>query len=122
MAGAITGNVIPAPGAMVSPQAPGMTPNRTTIPTHVDEPIPPAVVKVRPLTQYETAEEMLGVFKSKPMAQLEPADFEQAPASPEEMRKALPAELAPIRPLAPLEHNIAVDAGPTTPELESGAI
>jgi len=122
MAGAITGNVIPAPGAMVSPQAPGMTPNRTTIPTHVDEPIPPAVVKVRPLTQYETAEEMLGVFKSKPMAQLEPADFEQAPASPEEMRKALPAELTPIRPLAPLEHNIAVDAGPTTPELDSGAI
>jgi hypothetical protein len=102
MAGSITGNVIPAPGAMVSPQAPGMRPDRTTIPTHVDEPTPPVTVKVRPLTQYGTAEELIDAFRQKPMDQLKPSDFEQAPATAEEMRKANPLDLTPIRPLPPL--------------------
>ena len=114
MAGSVTGNVIPAPGGMVSPQAPGMRPDRTTIPTHVDESIPPAAVKVRPLTQYGTAEELMDVFRRKPMAQLEPSDFEQAPATAEEMRKANPAELTPIRPLPPLA------SGELIPEIGPG--
>jgi hypothetical protein len=99
---------------MVSPQAPGMRPDRTTIPTHVDESIPPAAVKVRPLTQYGTAEELMDVFRRKPMAQLEPSDFEQAPATAEEMRKANPADLMPIRPLPPL------GSGELIPEIGPG--
>jgi hypothetical protein len=97
-----------------------MRPDRTTIPTHVDESIPPAAVKVRPLTQYGTAEELIGVFRRKPMAQLEPSDFEQAPATAEEMRKANPADLTPIRPLPPLEPNLAVGLGEPTPAVGPG--
>lgn len=120
MAGSMSAKVVPAPGGMRAPHAPGMTPDWTLVPTHVGEPIPPAANKVRPLTQYGTAQELLGVFRKKPADQLEPADFEQAPASPEEMRHANPALLTPIHPLAALEYNLAIDPGPTTPELKSG--
>lgn len=120
MAGSMTGKVVPAPGAMVAPHQPGMIPDWTTVPTHVGEQTPAAGSKVRPLSQYGTAEEMLGVFRRKPMDELEPADFEQAPASAEEMRKADPADLTPIRPLGALGHRIAVDPGEETPELPSG--
>ena len=120
MAGSLTGNVTPAPGGMIAPHQPGMQPDRTRVPTHEGEPIPPAATKVRPLTQYGTAEEMLGVFKQKPMDQLEPADFEQAPASSEEMRHATPALLTPIRPGPALGRAPAIDAGETTAELIAG--
>jgi hypothetical protein len=72
------------------------------------------------LTQYGTAEELLGVFKQKPMDQLEPADFEQADASPEEMRHANPALLTPIRPLPAVELRRAIEQGTPTPELTTG--
>jgi hypothetical protein len=120
MAGSLSAKVTPAPGGMMAPHAPGMLPDWTRVPTHVGEQTPPAVDKLRPLTQYGTAEEMLGVFRQKPMDQLEPADFEQAPASPEEMRHADPALLTPIRPLAALEYNLAIDPGQKTPELTTG--
>lgn len=98
MAGSMTGRTIPAPGAMVSPQAPGMLPDRTTIPGRVGEETPAATGKVRPLTQYGTAEELAGVFTRIPMVELEPSDFEQANASHEELRKANPRALTPDRP------------------------
>lgn len=120
MAGSMTGKVTPAPGGMIAPHAPGMRPDWTRVPTHEGEPIPPAPAKIRPLTQYGTAEEMLGVFKQKPMDQLEPSDFEQAPASSEEMRHANPALLTPIRPGPALGRAPAIDAGEATAILTAG--
>jgi hypothetical protein len=111
MAGSMTGKSVPAPGAMTSPQVPGMVPDWTTVPTHVGEAHPPAQAKIRPLTQYGTAEELAGVFRRKPMDQLEPSDFEQAPASFEEMRKGNPANLPPIRPGLPLGQSPALAQG-----------
>jgi hypothetical protein len=79
-----------------------MVPDRTTIPGRIDEPIPAATSKVRPLSQYGTAEEMAGVFTRKSMDELEPSDFEQANATLEELRKANPLALPPVRPAAAL--------------------
>jgi hypothetical protein len=111
MAGSMTGKSVPAPGAMTSPQAPGMVPDWTTVPTHVGEAPPPAATRVRPLTQYATAEELAGVFRRKPEEQLEPVDFEQAPASFEELRKDHPANLPPLRPGPPLGQAVPIEAG-----------
>ena len=99
MAGQQTRNQIPAPGAMVSPQGPGMTPDRTIVPGHVGFQHPAATEKRRPLTQYGSAEEVMGVFRRKPGDEMQASDFEQAPASGEEMRAANPALLTPVRPL-----------------------
>lgn len=99
MAGQQTRNQIPAPGGMVSPQGPGMTPDRTIVPGHVGFEHPPATTKRRPLTQYGSAEEIMGVFRRKPEEEMQASDFEQAPASGEEMRSANPALLTPVRPL-----------------------
>ena len=120
MAGSKSAKVTPAPGGMIAPHEPGMQPDWTRVPTHEGEPIPPAAAKVRPLTQYGTAQELLGVFTKKPMDQLEPADFEQAPASPEEMRHSNPALLTPIRPRPAAWLAPAIDAGETTPVLPAG--
>jgi hypothetical protein len=98
MAGSMTGKSVPAPGAMTSPQAPGMVPDWTTVPTHVGEAPPPAATRVRPLTQYATAEELA-------------VDFEQAPASFEELRKDHPANLPPLRPGPPLGQAVPIEAG-----------
>jgi hypothetical protein len=118
VAGSMTGRTIPAPGAMTSPQAPGMVPDRTTVPGRVDEPTPVATRKIRPLTQYGTAEELARVFTRKPINELEPADFEQADASLEELRKADPAALTVIRPAGALGQASA--AAEETSELGSG--
>ena len=120
MAGSMTSRVVPAPGAMTSSSLPGMVPDRTTVPTHVDERVPAAASKERPLSQYGTAEEMSGVFRRKPMDQLAAADFEQANASFEELRKADPADLPPIRPLPPLGQPPAIESGSNTPALSTG--
>jgi hypothetical protein len=120
MAGSMVGKVVPAPGAMTAPHMPGMTPDRTTVPTHVGEAVPAAGVKVRPLSQYGTAEELARVFKRKPMDELEPADFEQAPASLEEMRKAIPANLTPMRPLPAPGSTDAIEAGGNPAALTAG--
>jgi hypothetical protein len=53
------------------------------------------------------------------MDQLEPADFEQADASLEELRKANPAALTPARPLGVLGTRVAVEPGEETKELAS---
>lgn len=102
----------PAPGALQSPQHPGMTPDRSTIPGHFGSRVPRATTKRRPLTQYGTAEEVLRVFKKVPEDQLTPKHFEQATAAYEELRKAYPWELPPMRPALP-----AVDSGDVPAEL-----
>ena len=121
MAGPITpSNVPPAPGAMTSPQVPGMVPDWTTVPTHIGEMTPGATSKARPLSQFGTAEELARVFRRIPGDQLQPADFEQAPASLEEMRKANPADLTPIRPQYRPGQEPSLPAGDSAPLLTSG--
>lgn len=89
-----------APGAVRSPQVPGEVPDRSTIPDEGILPVPPVSVQgepMRPLTQYGTAEEIMGVFEKKPVD--DPTRFEQAPPSYEEQRKAFAGRLrTPQRP------------------------
>lgn len=106
----------PAPGASVSPQQPGMTPDRSTIPGKFSVNVPRASTKRRPLTQYGTAEEIMQVYKRLPEEQIEAKHFEQATASFEELRKAYPQELPPIRPTQP-----AITAGDTPQAIGSGS-
>lgn len=91
----------PAPGAMKSPQVPGEVPDRSTIPDEGVLPVPPASVQgepMRPLTQYGTAEEIMGVFDKKDIS--DPTRFEMEPPSPEERRKAFGGMLrTPQRPM-----------------------
>jgi hypothetical protein len=54
----------------------------------------------RPLTEYDTAQRLLGLFTPPPGATLTAADWEQGPSSGEELRKANPALLTPERPLS----------------------
>ncbi|MCC6790167.1 MAG: hypothetical protein IT336_00695 [Thermomicrobiales bacterium] len=105
----------PAPGGSVSPQHPGMTPDRSTIPGKFSTSVPRAASKRRPLTQYATAEEVMRVYKRLPEDQMAPKDFEQATASYEELRKAFPREMPPVRPAQP-----AIAAGETPEAISSG--
>jgi hypothetical protein len=105
----------PAPGASVSPQRPGMTPDRSTIPGKFSTNVPRATTKRRPLVQYGTAEEIMKVFKRQPEDKIEPKDFEQATASYEELRKAYPWEIPPVRPAQP-----AIAGGDAPQALGSG--
>ena len=96
----------PAPGGSRGSSAPGMTPDRSTIPGQFSERNAKATSVVRPLSQYGTAEELSGVFRRVPADQMKSTDFEQADASFEEVRKAVVAEWPPERPvaaIAPLE-------------------
>lgn len=91
----------PAPGASVSPQHPGDTPDRSGVPGYAGQPLPKVAATRRPLTQYGTAEEIMRVYKRVPEAEMKPEHFEQAPPSNEEQRKSNPALLTPIRPARP---------------------
>ena len=91
----------PAPGASVSPQHPGMAPDQSSTPGHTNTNVPPATSLRRPLTQYGTAQEIMRVFSKVPEGQIQPGDFEQATASFEELRKADPALMPPVRPARP---------------------
>ena len=99
---------------------PGAIPNFTTVPLHVGEPTPAAVEKIRPLSQYGSAEEISSVFKREPMDKIQPGDFEQADASFEELRKVAPANLTPIRPLPGPGSAEEIAGGTTDPALMSG--
>jgi hypothetical protein len=80
----------------------------------------------RPLTEYGTAQEIVGVFPA-PNDEAEKAEFEQATASVEELRKAYPWQLPPKGPTAvfALDQGVASEppalpAAPATPELGTG--
>ena len=88
-----------APGATSSPQLPGMTPDDPDLPGRSRGSLPPLASTRRPLTEYETAQHILRLFTPAAGVTLEAADFEQGPASKEEVRKADPALLTPFRPL-----------------------
>ena len=87
-----------APGASKSPQRPGQTPDRSTIPGHhfIQAPAPLGA-PIRPAVQYLTAEELSHAMPL-PDEMATPEDFEQAPASFEENRKAYPWQTPPRRP------------------------
>lgn len=89
-----------APGGRKSPQKPGQTPDRSTIPGEMRRTAPRSGSNQRPVSQYGTAQEILHVFTPGENKVWDKGDFEQAPASEEENRKANPAVLTPIRPVA----------------------
>jgi hypothetical protein len=87
-----------SPGASKSPQQPGQTPDRSTIPGHHSIQAPaPLGPPFRPAVQYLTAEELSNAMPI-PDEAAAPSDFEQAPASFEENRKAYPWQNPPRRP------------------------
>lgn len=95
------GPVPEAPGAVRSPQMPGEVPDRSSIPGEDALPVPPpAGPVVRPLTEYGSAQRIMGVYSATDGNEDDPARFEQATASYEEMRKANPALRTPTRPSA----------------------
>jgi len=86
------------PGGTSSPQKPGQMPDQLDVPGQARARAPRVDRVVRPLTQAGSAQEIMGVYAPKPGAEMDPARFEQATASYEEMRKAYPAQLPPQRP------------------------
>jgi len=86
------------PGGSRSPQHPGATPDRSTIPGHGALPVGRPGEARRPLSQYGTAQEIMRVYAPAPGEAMDPSRFEQATASYEEMRKAYPAQATPLRP------------------------
>jgi hypothetical protein len=105
----------PAPGAAVSPQHPGMTPDESAPSGYTNYTVPKATGTRRPLTQYGTAQEIMHVFTKVPEDQIQPGDFEQATASFEELRKVDSAQIPPVRPKPP-----AIATGETPEALPSG--
>jgi hypothetical protein len=102
---------VEAPGAVVSPQQPGQVPDRSTIPGEFSVSVEPAPDPPRPLTEYQTAQRIMGVFQAEPGKEREPARFEQATAAFEELRKADPAQwpLERPRPGFPLDTSEPVE-------------
>jgi hypothetical protein len=88
----------PAPGAVRSPQVPGQVPDRSGIPGHDRLPVPKATQPRPPLTEFGTAQRIMRVFELAPDQADNPARWEQATASYEELRKADPSLLSPFRP------------------------
>jgi hypothetical protein len=94
-------NVPVAPGAVTSPQAPGEVPDRSSIAGEGVLPVPPAVEPIRrPLAEYGTAQRIMGVYEPKGDNRMNPARFEQAGPTYEEIRKAYPQLRTPVRPKA----------------------
>lgn len=111
-----------APGASASPQIPGQVPDHSTVPGHFSTRVarPTGPVR-RPLTQYGTAEEIMSVLPA-PNEDAEKAEFEQATASVEELRKAYPWQLPPETPTSvfALDQGVAAEP-PALPGAQSPA-
>jgi hypothetical protein len=88
-----------APAATTSPQLPGMTPDQPALPGRPRGSLPTLASNRRPLSEYGSAQRLLGLFTPKPGMELQASDWEQGPSAMEELRKADPALLTPIRPL-----------------------
>jgi hypothetical protein len=90
----------PAPGAEHSPQRPGETPDAPDLIGKPRGSAQPLASLWRPLTEYGTAQRILGMYTFPPGAEVKPEDWEQGPSAQEEQRKAHPALLTPPRPLS----------------------
>jgi hypothetical protein len=116
-----------APGATVSPQRPGKTPDQSGVPGFIGAGVPKVSGPVlRPKTQYGTAQEIIHVFPN-PNEDAVKEEFEQAGASSEEVRKAYPWQNPPIRPTSvfALDQGIspeppAIPAGEAVAQLDTG--
>lgn len=88
------------PGAIKSPQIPGEVPDRSHVPGEDQVPVPPPAGDVRrPLTEYGTAQRIIGVYDKQDLEVTDPKRFEQSPPSYEEQRKAFAGQLrTPLRP------------------------
>ena len=94
-------NVPGAPGATLSPQVPGQVPDRSSVPGHRELPVDLPSGEVRlPATEYGSAQRIMGVYAASDGNRDDPARFEQATATYEEMRKADPSLRTPVRPTA----------------------
>ena len=87
-----------APGATASPQHPGEVPDQEAIPGHSNARVAAAATVRRPLSEEGTAQGIMGIYAATPGHDQDPARFEQATASYEELRKAYPAQLPTARP------------------------
>ncbi len=108
----------PAPGATDSPQLPGMTPDQPDLPGTSRGSLPPVASNRRPLSEYGTAQRLLRLFTPEPGVELQASDWEQGPSATEELRKADPALLTPIRPLG----GQALGIGRTAPAIAQEAL
>ena len=113
---------VASPGARRSPQIPGKVPDRSTVPGHFATQVPKPATVMRPLTQYQTAQEITKRFRQYPADQITPEQFEQANASFEEIRKAHPADNPPVRPSRGYALQIGDEAAalPETVEEQAG--
>jgi len=107
-----------APAATTSPQLPGMTPDQPALPGRSRGSVPPLASNRRPLTEYGSAQRLLGLFTPEPGTELQPSDWEQGLSSTEELRKADPALLTPIRPLG----GVGLGIGRSTSAIASEAL
>lgn len=110
-----------APGASLSPQIPGQVPDRSTIPGESSLPVaPPEEPGVRdlPTTELGTAQRIMRVYAPEGGNEDDPARYEQAEVSYEELRKANPALRTPLRPTA----GYALAEGTRQPSAEIAAL
>ena len=107
-----------APAATSSPQRPGMTPDQPALPGRPRGSLPPLASNRRPLTEYGSAQRLLGLFTPDPGTELQASDWEQGPSATEELRKADPALLTPIRPLG----GVGLGIGRSTPAIAQEAL
>jgi len=105
-----------APGATSSPQLPGMTPDQPDLPGRARGSLAPLASNRRPLTEYGSAQRLLHMFTPAPGEEMQASDWEQGPSAMEEVRKADPALLTPIRPLGGLGLGIGRSAPAIAPE------
>lgn len=94
-------NIPEAPGASWSPQYPGEVPDRSNIPGETDLPVPPPAhpgTRSLPTTELGSAQRIMRIYAPRDGNEDDPARFEQAPVSYEELRKATPALRTPLRP------------------------
>lgn len=107
-----------SPGAWKSPQRPGQTPDRSTVPGHYSVQAPPPLgAPIRPAAQYLTAQELSNAMPV-PDEPADPSDFEQAPSAFEENRKAYPWQTPPRRPTP--WFTLGDGVAPSDPALEAG--
>ncbi len=111
-----------APGAVDSPQEPGRVPDRSTIPGEGELPVPiPEEGPRRPLSEYRTAQRIMGVYEKEGLDPLDPERFVQAPPSLEEQRKATPIQRTPLRPVPGYDLSVSgsrLTSGPDELEAE----
>ena len=105
-----------APAATSSPQRPGMTPDQPDLPGRSRGSLPPLASNRRPLSEYGSAQRLLGLFTPQPGTELQPSDWEQGLSATEELRKADPALLTPNRPLGGVGLGIGRSSPAIAPE------